>query len=309
MNRSPKNQHELIPTRTQSWGGIGLVLLSALGFTISLLTANMAFKGGIDVHTINAARYSVMIVFLFLFQKIRGKKLKLSLKKRYTGLALGISVFTMGAGYLGATQYIPVSLAVLIFYSSPFFVAIISRFTENEPITIIRLIAIIIAFIGLLLALEIQSFATLDWQGVSFAFIAALGCAAYVTISSFTIRSADPHAVNFHCLATGAALFVVLLLFTGGPVGSFRPSGFFKLGVSSLTLTIAYVTLLAGLEMVGPVKTSMLLNAEPILTIIFAALLLGERLSPIQFFGAGLVITGIILITGGFDKKIKLFDK
>ncbi len=298
MNRNPKNQFELTSLNTQSWIGIGLLLLSSVGFTISLLMANMAFRGGIDVHTINAVRYFVMIIFLFLFQKIRAKQLKLPPQERYTSLALGISVFTMGAGYLGATQYIPVSLAVLIFYSSPFFIAIISRFTENEPITIIRLIAIIIAFIGLIFALEIQSFATLNWRGVTFAFMAALGCVAYVTISSFTIRAADPQAVNFHCLAAGTALFVVFLLFTGGPTGSINPSGWLKLSVSSLALTIAYVTLLAGLEIVGPVQTSMLLNAEPILTIILAALLLGERLSSIQLFGAGFVIVGIILITG-----------
>jgi drug/metabolite transporter (DMT)-like permease len=46
----------------------------------------------------------------------------------------------------------------------------------------------------------------------------------------------------------------------------------------------------------------MLMNMEPIFTIILAAILLGERLSPLQLAGAGMVITGIILITGRIRK-------
>jgi hypothetical protein len=38
-----------------------------------------------------------------------------------------------------------------------------------------RLVVIIIAFIGLALALEVQSVATLNWRGIMFAFLAAIG--------------------------------------------------------------------------------------------------------------------------------------
>jgi drug/metabolite transporter (DMT)-like permease len=303
MKPSPTNQFESASSGTETWIGIGLVLLAALGFTINILIANLAYRDGIDVNTINAVRHFVTIVLLFLFQKMRGKQLKLPPRERYTSLALGISVFMMGAGYLGATQFISVSLAVLIFYTAPFLVAVIARFTENEPITLMRVIAITIAFIGLAFALEIQSVAALDWRGVAFAFLGALGAACFVSISSLTIRTADPQAVNFHCLTGGTVLFVTFLLFMGGPMGNIPQAGWFKLGVASLALAVAYATLLTGLEIIGPVKTSMLLNAEPILTIALAAILLGERLSSIQLVGAVLVIIGIILITRGVIKE------
>lgn len=235
MEQRPVDQFNQTSGGTRKWFGIGLLILSVLGFTTSILTANRALKDGIDTHTINALRYSMAIVLLFLFQKIRGKQLKLPKRERYTGMALGISVFMTGVGYLSATKYLPISLAVLIFYTAPFFIAIISRFTENEPIIIIRLVAIVIAFIGIALALGIQTEATLNLQGVAFALLAAFGY--------------------------------------------------------------------TGLEIVGPVKTSMLMNTEPILTIILATIMLGERLSSVQWIGAGLVVVGIILITGRFKKE------
>jgi drug/metabolite transporter (DMT)-like permease len=304
MKLNPANQSKLVSEKAGSWVGVGLLLMSALGFSIAMLFANMAYKDGIDVHTTNAVRYLATIVLLFLFQRIRGKKLGLPPRERYTSLALGISVFMMGFGYLGATQYIPISLAVLLFYTFPVFVAVTARFTENEPITAIRLIAIIIAFVGLGLAMEIHSFTDLNWHGVAFGFLSSLGCAIFVIVSSLSMRSADPQAVNFHCLAAGTVFFAAFLFFTGGPTGVLTFSALSKLCVSSLAIAVGYVTLFTGLDIIGPVKTSMLLNVEPILTIILAAILLGERLSSIQLIGAAFVILAIILITGGSKKKI-----
>jgi drug/metabolite transporter (DMT)-like permease len=298
MNRNPNNQPEMITRDTRTWIGVGLLLASATGFTLSLLIANMALKDGIDLHTSNAVRFIVTVTLLFLFQKLSGKKLKLPARERNVSLGLGIAVFVMGIGYLGATRYIPVSLAALVFYTFPFFVAIVSRFTKNEPLTLIRILAIIIAFIGLALALEIQSVASLDWRGILFGLAASIGATALVIFSSLTLRTADPQAVNFHCLAAGTVLLVALLLLLGGPSSKISPAGLLKLCGSGSALTLGYAAFFAGLEIIGPLKTAMLLNMEPVFTIIFAAVLLGERLSPFQIIGAGLVITGIILITG-----------
>lgn len=302
MTTNPDKQFEPSSGSPRTWIGIGMLLTSVTAFTLNILLIKMAFEDGLDVSTANAVRYTVTIVILFLFLKIRGKQLTLLPRERYPALALGITVFMIGVGYVSATQYIPVSLAVLIFYTAPFLVAVISRFTENEPITLIRLVAIIIAFVGLGLALDVLSVSNLNWHGIAFAFLAAIGYASLVSLGSHTMRTADPQAVNFHCLAAGTGLFVIFLLFTGGPAKFVTQAGWLKLCVSSLTLGVGYVTFFAGLDIIGPFKTSMLMNMEPLLTVILAAILLGERLSSVQLCGAGLVIGGIVLITREFRK-------
>lgn len=302
MKSKPASTFDAISSNPKTWVGFGLVLLSALGFSTNILFANMAYRDGIDIHTINAVRHFATVILLFLFLKIRGKKMRLPPRERYAGFVLGISVFMMGVGYLGATQYIPVSVAVLIFYTHPFLVAIIARFTEKEPITPIRLLAITIAFIGLAFAMGIQTVGGLKWYGIAFGFLGALGAASFVIISSLAIRTADTQTVNFHCLTAGTLLYVAFMLFNGGPAGHIAAAGWLKLSVSSLALTVAYVTFLIGIETIGPVKTTILMNAEPILTILLAALLLGERLAPTQLIGAAFVMAGIILITREYVK-------
>jgi drug/metabolite transporter (DMT)-like permease len=302
MQQNPKNRSESTSGGLRTWIGIGLLFISAMGFSINTVIIKLAFEDGLDVNTANAVRHMVVVVLLFLFLKIRKRQLKLPPRERYTGLALGTSVFMLGIGYLNAAKYLPLSLAILIIYSAPFFVAVIARFTEREPITFIRSIAFIFAFLGLALALKVDSAAALNWRGVAFALIAAIGIASLITISSVTMRTADPQAVNFHCLVAGAVLFAAFLSFTGGPAASITQAGWVKLGVASMGLALGYITLFTGLEIIGPLKSSMLMNMEPILTIMLAALLLDERLSSVQWIGAGLVMVGIFLITGAFRK-------
>jgi drug/metabolite transporter (DMT)-like permease len=285
------------PNPTRPLLGIGLLLLSGLCFTFNTLIATMAFKDGLDLNTSNAMRYCVATALLLIYQKTRARKIRLLPRERNISLALGIPVFMMGVGYLGATRYIPVSLAVLIFYTCPFFVAFISIFTENEPITIARLTAIMLAFIGLSLALKVQSIAVLPILGIMFALMAAIGFASFVTVSSLMLRTADRQAILLHSLAAGTILFVLFFVLTNGTeiVGTWV--GWLKVSGAGIFVAFAYITFFAGMEIIGPVKSTMIMNIEPVLTIAFAALLLGERLSNVQLFGAVLVIGGIVLIT------------
>jgi len=294
---NPKTQLIIELNRTRTFISIGLLLLSGLGFTLSLLIANKAFQDGINLNTSNAIRYFVATVLLIIYQKTRTKTIHLLSRERNISLALGIPVFMMGVGYLGATQYIPVSLAVLIFYTCPFFVAIISKFTENEPITITRLTAIILAFIGLSLALKAQFTADLQILGIMFALMAAIGFASFITVSSLMLRTVDRQAVLLHSLAAGTLLFVLFFVLTSGAEIIVTRAGWLKVSGSGILVAFAYIAFFAGMKIIGPVKASMIMNIEPVLTIGLAAISLGERLSNIQLFGAVLVIGGIVLIT------------
>ena len=297
MNKKLKTQVITEPDRTQTFRGIGILLLSGLGFTLSMLIASMAFNDGVDLNTSNAMRYGVATVLLIIYQKTRAKKISLRPPERYISLALGIPVFMMGVGYLGATQYIPISLAVLIFYTCPFFVAIISRFTENEPITITRLTAIILAFIGLSLALQVQTTGSFQILGIMYAMVAAIGFASFVTVSSLMLKTADRQAVLLHSLAAGTILFLLFFVLTNGVEIIGTRAGWLKVSGSGIVVAFAYIAFFTGMKIIGPVKATIIMNIEPVLTICLAAILLGERLSNIQVFGAVMVIGGVVLIT------------
>lgn len=280
----------------KSLAGSGLLVLSALAFSGSMLLAATALKNGVDLNTSNTGRYSVGVLVLFLHHKLKGRPIRIDSSERYAALALGITVVMMSMGYLGAARYIPVSLAVLIFYTGPFFVFIISRFTEKEPITAIRLAAFVLAFIGLFLAMKVDTIGGLHVTGILFALMAGIGMALFITMSNLTIRQADPQAVNLHVLFSGAVLLGLFFL-KDNAIDELTTSGALFLTGSGISVAIAYIAFYAGLKIIGSIKASMLLNIEPIFTIGLSVALFGERLSAIQFVGAALVIVGILIIS------------
>jgi len=292
-------------TTKRQWVGTGLLLLSGLGFASSIIIASMVIKRGVGVDTSNAVRYLIATILLFVYQKSTVKSVKIPPRERYIALGLGITVFIMGIGYLGATRYIPVSAAVLIFYTGPFFTIFISRFTEKEPITAIRIIALLVAFLGLFLALGVQVTNMLQMKGMLSALMAAIAMGTFVSISSVTIQAADPQGVNLHALMSGTLLFVVFLYTGDEPARAVTSVNLLKLCGSGFAIGIAYVAFYAGLKIIGPVKASMLMNTEPIFTIALAAAFFGEELSFMKIVGAGLVIIGIIAITRNSGSRMK----
>jgi drug/metabolite transporter (DMT)-like permease len=69
------------------------------------------------------------------------------------------------------------------------------------------------------------------------------------------------------------------------------------LGMVVFSTIIAITTFLAGLERVGPTNAAMLSTLEPVVTVLLAAWLFGERLTPITLLGGGLILVAVILLT------------
>ena len=78
------------------------------------------------------------------------------------------------------------------------------------------------------------------------------------------------------------------------------------LGMIVFSTIIPVVTFLAGLERIGPTNAAMLSTLEPVVTVLLAAWLFGERLMPIVMVGGGLILAAVVLLTRSELKKEKL---
>jgi len=56
----------------------------------------------------------------------------------------------------------------------------------------------------------------------------------------------------------------------------------------------AVVLYLEGIRSLGPSQAAVISTLEPLFTIALAAVVLGERLTPLQLVGAGLVLAGVV---------------
>ena len=65
----------------------------------------------------------------------------------------------------------------------------------------------------------------------------------------------------------------------------------------ALLSTVAAITLyFAGLERIGPTRASTLSTLEPLVTVMLAAIVLGERIAPMQIAGGALILAAVVLL-------------
>lgn len=69
------------------------------------------------------------------------------------------------------------------------------------------------------------------------------------------------------------------------------------LAIALLSTVLAILTFFAGLQRLGAARASMLSTLEPVVTVILAALLLGEHVGLTQALGGGLILAGVLWLT------------
>jgi drug/metabolite transporter (DMT)-like permease len=116
-----------------------------------------------------------------------------------------VFMIVWGYGYMASIAYIPVSLAALLFFTFPLLVGVFAAIAGQERMTILKTVALVVAFAGLALALG-PSWASLDWRGVALALTASVvGALAYLFLTP-VFRQYDLMAVSFACLIVLGAL-------------------------------------------------------------------------------------------------------
>ncbi len=277
--------------------GILLLLLSALCWSISLVTAFMVSREGITVNTSNTSRFLLATFVLLSYQLLRKRPLRLSRDGQRYALTLGICGFFISFGYLTATQYIPVSLAVLLFYTAPFFVALMVRFIEHRELSNRKIAALALAFTGLSLALNLSEDFHLSLIGISFALLAGVSLAILILLSARKGHLYDSVAVNIHVLGIASVLFILVLVLSGDLTVPQSSATWGKLGVVGVAVAVAQLSMFIGVRYTGALLGAMLMNFEPLFTVSLAILLIGEQLSALQMFGALLVISAVFMIS------------
>ena len=76
-------------------------------------------------------------------------------------------------------------------------------------------------------------------------------------------------------------------------------------GIVLIATVIPVVMFLTGLEMIGPTNAAMLSTLEPVVTVLLAAWLFQERLTPVALLGGGLILIAVILLTRNELREIK----
>ena len=276
--------------------GILVVLGVGVCFALSNTLAGLAYTGGANPLSVSTVRYFLPAIILIIVLTTTGNPLLLPRREGLIAFGLGFVTAIYSWSVLAAIEVLPVSLAVLIFYLFPLITSFLVVVMGWERLRMTTIVSAIVAFAGLTLALGVNADA-LNPIGIALAAVGALGLAIVSVVSSRVIRAGDARQVTLYIATTAAVIFLLVTLIRGEFLLPNTTAAWWGFVSNNLFFAAALIGYFVGIQMIGPVKTTLFSYIEPIVTIGAALVLLNQRLDPVQVVGV-LIVVGALIVAG-----------
>ena len=197
------------------WLASGLIALTASTFALGSTLIRFAYDAGAGTLTIVMTRTSVAALGLALVLTLARAPLRFDRRERWAAPLIGLFL----AGYSGAfymgMEYMPVALTVVTFYTYPLFTGLFGWLVGRERIGVRGGGALLLAFLGLMLALNVSG-RSFSLVGASWALLGAVGFAAVLILSGRLLpQRSDTRPRTLVMLATASVACTAVTLASG----------------------------------------------------------------------------------------------
>lgn len=271
-------------------------------FIKPLLEAGWSPAAAVTVRALTAG----LVLLPFVVVSLRGRWGVLR-RARWPVVGMGVvGVAITQVLYFAAIQRIPVATALLIEFLAPLILVGFTWAVSRRTPAPVVLVGSVLAVAGLVLVIGPGAIRAVDPIGLAAAFGAAIGCAAYFLIAARPNDGLPPVALAGAGLLLAAPVLALvgvtgLLPFTAefGDVplfGGSAPWWVPLLVVAVVGTALAYASGITASGILGSRLASFIALLEVVSASLFAWLLLGEALTPLQFAGGALILGGIAAV-------------
>ncbi len=287
-----------------NWHGALMVLgAAALWGTIGLLS-RLLYQQGLTPIQVVAGRIGLTwIVFSLAAVLSDRRSLRIGLRDAGFFAVYGtVSVALFYGCWFYAVSRLPVAVAVILLYTAPAYVTLLSAPLFGERLTLPKLAALVLTLAGAALVAGRPAGGPIPVDGL----LAGLGSGLTYGLYSLFGKAAAPRysrsATLFYTFSFGL-LGVALAGWTLGdwsgppPAWAGNPTAWLLLALLALGPTVlAYYLYAGGLERIDASKASMLATLEPVVSVVLAAAVLHEPLRWLQGLGGAMVVGAVLLL-------------
>lgn len=307
--------------------GIICVVLASMCYGITPILSNTALKGGLPADFLTRvlgsapayavpdpsramANESVVGFGMLIACIISGLTCLIGRRSlRVTGKQL-LHMAAFGGGGFSATMLlisyaylcIPAGMTIVLNFTYPVMVAVISALIFREKLRPVSFIALALALTGIALisGLGVSGSAALGSDpglGIPLALLSGLAYAVYFLAGKHASYSGlDTSVANFYITGSAAVILFTIAALSGR--FQLPPNAFIWLVLLSngvLGLMIALRLLLTGIRLLGSVTASALNTLEPVFASLTSVIVFAEAMTWVKILGCALVLTGALI--------------
>lgn len=282
------------------WQSLLILLAGTLWGTMGIYVRRYNEEG---LQALDIVAIRVVFTFIILLMGlicIKPKLLSIRLKDIWCFLGTGLcSILFFNYCYFKTISMTSMSVAAILLYTAPSIVMLFSYFLFKEQITRIKIVALILAFVGCIFVTGIiGNESDLSGAGILTGLGAGLGYALYSIFSRYALERGY-HSLTILLYTFLFASMGVLLMVDRQAIGRVvlkdGESLVFALAFATATTILPYLTYTIGLKYVETGKASILASVEPVVATVLGILLYGEVISLSGIMGIFMVILSIII--------------
>jgi drug/metabolite transporter (DMT)-like permease len=287
------------------------LITAALCFAVGGVAAKVLREADLDAFRLTQIRITSAALTLLIIAFIKGKKQLTVKRSEIKDLVLFgvIGIAVVNSFYYFALKYLYVSVALIIEFTAPIWIALYLRFVKKKNISRTAWVGIFCAFSGLVLISQVWTGKSLHPLGVIVAILDALALAYYFLTADRLGQKRSSLSLTTWGMGVAAIFWAIALPWwnfpfefltqtfsLSGELSRFSAPGWALILWIVVTATvIPYLLTVAAIKELSASTSSVIAMLEPILAGVIAWILLNEAFTNIQLFGCAVVLFGIYL--------------
>ena len=289
--------------------GVILAIISAICYGMNPLGALFLYEEGLNVNSVIFYRFIFASILLAIFMIIKKDSFYLKFKEiillALLGLLFGISAISLFNSFL----YMDAGLASTVLFIYPIFVAIIMALFFKEKNSIITILSIVFAFIGVILLYESDG-ANVSNFGIFLVIVSSLCYAIYIVIINQYLKL-SALKVTFYSMLFCTITILIHSFFDSSlnimPLVNFN-MWFYTIFLALVPTIISLLFLIKAIQLIGSTSASILGALEPLTAVLIGVYVFNEKITFWLVIGIVFILFGVILIVlkDYIDKLFKI---
>jgi len=215
--------------------------------------------------------------------------------------------------YFYSIEMTSMSVAVVLMYTSPTIVMLLSLYLFKDKLTPQRIVCCFLAFAGAALSSGIFSGnLRSSVLGIVFGCLAGFSYALYSVGSGLALRrGCNPISISLYSFAFASATILTVAAIRGEMVGLVRAVGAkpvivpIAIAQAVMTCLVPYVLYTLGIKYTSPAKASVMSTIEIVVASLVGFVRFGEKIDVFGYVGIALVILSIVILNINHKEKQK----